>query len=555
MGKEDLSRREFLQGTALAGVSILAGGITLGASSTAKAAAAVPIPPLTLTYQSGFQETVEFFKKAAQDLRKLGLTPNLNPGASTTVVPRTYNEHAYGDVGSIAWGANPDRLDPNFYLEELMHSSRAKLGGRNYGHYRSAKFDAACDAQKMEMDPGKRQKFVWDAQAIAAADYPIWWLAHPVMISAYNKRDFEGAVEMMGSGYGMVYSTWTYLKIRPKGQRKTLRVGMNSDFLTLNPFSPAQSPNQNFVRFFYDTFAIIGTDLKPHPWAAESWKVVDAKTVDLVLRQGMKFHDGRPVTGEDVRFTFDYLRKWDFPFFRQAMNVIEKVEVNGMNVRFHLVRPYAPFFFMTLTWLFILPKHIWEKIPESVGLKNPGDYQNPNVIGSGPFKFGHWRRGQEVYFKSNKDHFAAPPLDDFYFVVIPSIDGVAGAMERGEIDLNQQSLTPTLADRLKELPQMQVAYTPSHMVYEARPDMDKKPFDDVNFRKAIYHAFDRRPYVTYFAGKGIVAGNTPFTPLLKPWHNPNLPAPDYNIDKAREILKSAGYTWNPEGKLCFPPSK
>jgi len=228
MGKENLSRRDFLQGVAAAGAAMWAGGGFLSVASEAKAAAGEPIPPLTLTYQINFQETVEFFKKAAQDLRKLGLTPNLNPGASTTVVPKTYMEHAYGDIGSIAWGANPDRLDPNFYLEELMHSARAKLGGRNYGHYRSAKFDAACDAQKREMDPEKRQKLVWEAQAIAAADVPIWWLAYPVMISAYNKRDFEGAVEMMGSGYGMVYSPWSYLKMRPKTQRKTLRSGMVS---------------------------------------------------------------------------------------------------------------------------------------------------------------------------------------------------------------------------------------------------------------------------------------------------------------------------------------
>ncbi len=66
---------------------------------------------------------------------------------------------------------------------------------------------------------------------------------------------------------------------------------------------------------------------------------MNPKTIDLVLRKGMKFHDGKPVTGEDVRFTFDYLKKWEFPFFRNAMAVIDKVEVNGMNFRFPLKEP------------------------------------------------------------------------------------------------------------------------------------------------------------------------------------------------------------------------
>jgi peptide/nickel transport system substrate-binding protein len=555
MGNVDFSRREFLKGTAMACGTMLIGEVLPGMPVAARAAAGAPIPPITLTYYSNWQEIVEFFKKAAEDFRKVGLTPNLNPVVSSTVVPRTYAEHEkfYGDIGSIAWGATPDRLEPNFYLQTMLHSSFAKLGERNYGHYRSAKFDAACDAQKREMDPEKRVKLVWEAQAVAAADYPIWWLAYPPLISAYNKRDFEGAVEMMGSGYGQVYSMWSYLKIRPRTARKTLRSGTQVDYITtLNPFTAATSPNQCFLRFFYDTFALIGPDLKAHPWAAESWKVVNPKTIDVVLRKGMKFHDGKPVTGEDFRFTFDYLKKWDFPFFRHAMTVIEKIEVNGMNIRFQLVEPYAPFIFTVLTWLFILPKHIWEKIPESVGLKHPGDYQNPNPIGSGPFKFGYFRKGQEAYFKANKEHFAAPAVDDVYFVIIPSADGVAGALERGEIDINQVSLTPALADRLQELPFMQVAYAPTHMVYEARPNIEKKPFDDVQFRKAIYHTFDRRPFVNYFAGKAIEGRNTPFTPLMKPWHNPNLPAPEYSIDKARDVLRQAGYTWNADGKLCFP---
>ena len=552
MKKKELSRREFLQIAATTGGAMLAGSSLLSVPSEAIAAPGKPIPPISIMYYGNWQEIVEFFKKAAIDLRKLGITPKLNPAVNTTVVAKSLKEHDYGDVSSIAWGAIPYRLDPNFLLEELMHSARAKVGGRNYGHYKSAKFDAACDAQKKEMDRNTRQKLDWEAQAVAAADYPIWWLAHPVVISAYNERDFEGAVEMMGCGYGLLYSMWSYLKMRPKTERKTLRSGLQVEFDSLNPFTASTSPNQTFMRYFYDTFARIGPDLKPQPWAAESWKVVEPTIIDLVLRNGMKFHDGRPVTDEDVRFTFDYLKKWNFPFFKHAMDAIERVEVRDRNIRFHLVKPYAPFFFITLTWLFILPKHIWEKVPQEVGVKHPGEYENPNPIGSGPFMFGHWRKGQEIYFKANKEHFAAPALDDFYFVIIPSVDGVAGAIERGEIDITQYTLTPSLAERLKEVPFLRVGYTPSHMVYEARPDMRKKPFDDANFRKAIYHALDRRPFINFFAGQAIEASNTPISPLNKFWHNPNLPAPEYHIEKAKEVLRKAGYTWDSEGRLCFP---
>ena len=137
-------------------------------------------------------------------------------------------------------------------------------------------------------------------------------------------------------------------------------------------------------------------------------------------------------------------------------------------------------------------------------------------------------------------------------VIIPSVDGVAGAIERGEIDITQYTLTPALGDRIKEIPSLKVAYTPSHGVFEVRPDLNKKPFSDIHFRRAIYHALDPRPYINFYGGQAIAASNTPITPLNKFWHNPDLPRPEYNIEKAREVLKKAGYTWNSEGQLCFP---
>ncbi len=131
--------------------------------------------------------------------------------------------------------------------------------------------------------------------------------------------------------------------------------------------------------------------------------------------------------------------------------MIDKVDVNGYDIRFHLTRSYAPFFANVLSWLIILPKHVWQDIPEKVGVKNPGEYQNRQPIGSGPFIFGHWRKGQEVYFKANKDHYMAPKVDDVYLVIIPSVDGNAGALERGEIDMIQQTITPALADQLSKI--------------------------------------------------------------------------------------------------------
>ena len=184
-------------------------------------------------------------------------------------------------------------------------------------------------------------------------------------------------------------------------------------------------------------------------------------------------------------------------------------------------------------------------------MKHPGEYLNPNPVGSGPFKFGHWRIGQEIYFKANKDHFAAPVLDDFYFVSSRARMVWPGLLNGVKSTSPSTPLPPLLQTVSRSCLFSRLAYTPSHGVYEVRPDLEKKPFDDVNFRKAVYHAFDRRPFINYFGG-GVAGSNTPITPLNKFWHNPNLPAPEYSIDKAKAVLKKAGYTWDSQGNLCFP---
>jgi peptide/nickel transport system substrate-binding protein len=553
-GSNGMTRREFLaSSTALGG---LVCGVTLlqpplDALAQSKGAEN-PIPPLEVTYYSDRPEMVEFWREAANDLKKLGLEVKHNPVETIQAVHKILNEHKYGSWGMIAWGASPERLEPNFYLEELLHSSRAIPRGRNYGYYKNPDYDRLVDAQKVEMNPEKRRELIWRAQEVAAKDHPVWWLMYRVDINAYNSRDWKGVVEVMGGGIGTMFNTWTPIKIQPLSSRKVAKIGTGQDIAGLNPFAVHTSPSQQVLRTIYDPFARIAPDLKVMPWAAESWKVVNDVTIDVVLRKGMKFHDGKPVTIEDAKFSIDYPKQWEIPLFRHATEVIKEVEIKGANtLRFNLVKPFAPFFAQTLTWLILLPRHIWQEIPKSVGQKNPLEWENPQCIGSGPFRLGHWRKGQEISLRANKEHFMPPPSEGVQWVIIPSTDGLLGALEMGEIDVLGHFMTPEQANALKKYPHLTVASTPSYGVYEARPDMRVKPFDDREFRRAIHHALNKQVFVNFYEGLATIGSNTPIHPQLKPWHNPNIPFVDFNIEKARKILKDAGYVWDDKGRLCF----
>ena len=146
---------------------------------------------------------------------------------------------------------------------------------------------------------------------------------------------------------------------------------------------------------------------------------VDPTTIELTLREGMKFHDGQDVTAEDVKFALDYHNQWKAPFFVESLKHLESVETTGKyGVRIKLKDPYAPFIPNLLGAIFIIPKHVWQDIPDKVDVTDPLNYANEKPIGSGPFKFDHWDRGRELKVSAFKEHFSAPKVEGIIRIVL-----------------------------------------------------------------------------------------------------------------------------------------
>ena len=223
----------------------------------------------------------------------------------------------------------PDRLEPDFFLSEWFHSSRAVKGGRNYGNFINQEYDKIVDAQRREMDVKKRVELVYKAQKIIAKENPFFGIMHHDYVQVYNKDRVEGVIPVMGNGIGFAYLPWTFYKAKPKTNIREVRVANLNDIHTLNPFATPEVENEGWLRMMYDTILKRDADLNIIPWMAESWKVVDYTTVDIVLRDGMKFHDGKPVTVEDVKFTFDYIIKWKFPALTRVSEADQERRCDG----------------------------------------------------------------------------------------------------------------------------------------------------------------------------------------------------------------------------------
>ncbi len=545
-------RRAFFKMVVVACVAVF---VMISLLKTPALAGGEEIPQISILYYTNLAEQDDIWKLVTQDWKKLGLDFKLNVASYPVCANAMYNKRDYGHIGSISFGPTNERLDPSYHLEQHFHSSRTSIGSRNYGYYVNPEYDKYCDLQKKEMDENKRREYVFKCQEILAKDIPAWYMAYSANVMSYNSQDWEGVVPMPGAGIGGFLSPWTYLNIQSKTGKKAIRVAHKSEYSGNNPFrGTVNITAAGAQRFIFDTYVKVAPDLKTVPWAAESWKVVDGTTVDIKLRPGMKFHDGKPVTVEDVKFSWDYTKKWKFPLYNWVSETVKKTEIlDDRTVRFHLVKPHAPFVNQVLVFAIILPKHIWEKIPESEGLKSPLDWDNPEGIGSGPFKFVKWRKGESVTLAANKEHWSAPKIDTLHWRTKVSPDAMVSALIAKEIDIIGGDIRLSMAKEFERYNYITTVKNPSHRLWMARPDMRKKPFDDLVFRRALYTAIDyKKIHMIVFEGAGHEGRNTPISPVFTFWHNPNIPPPKFSIEGARKMLKDAGYTWNSKGRLCFP---
>ncbi len=366
-----------------------------------------------------------------ENWKKLGIDVDLKPVDTAVMISQGLRKHDF-DAMVLSWGGMPERIDPDYYTYTIFDSSQAGEGKYNMDGYNNPEYDKWARLQRVTMNPEERRKAVFKAQEIFARDQPETPVVHNNYIHAYNSADFDGAVPMMGEGLN---SLWNFVNIRPIGSQKILRYGHPENFRTLNPMKVVGLHELTIFRILFDHLMNVDPEGKVVPWAAKEAKIVNDRTIDVTLREGMTFHDGKPVTADDVKFTFDYLQKWKIGPFMGCLNSLDTVEKTGnLSVRFKLKEPDASFLGYALSYVYLLPKHIWENIPEKAGLKSPEDWTDwKNVtIGSGPFKFEYWRTGEELKLVRHEGHFSKPKIEGFLRVVFGDVQGIGPCPFRRE---------------------------------------------------------------------------------------------------------------------------
>jgi peptide/nickel transport system substrate-binding protein len=214
-------------------------------------------------------------------------------------------------------------------------------------------------------------------------------------------------------------------------EKLVFRVGSTNDIDGFNPFKIVEIPSYEVMGLTYDLLVDSSPkDSSPVPGLADSWETSeDGLTWTFHLNEDAKWHDGKPVTSEDVAYTYRRILDEEQGLYIDAVRQIESIETPDKHtVVFKTGEPSVQ---MLNTYVYILPKHIWEDVPP----EETKSFKNEPVIGSGPFQAVEWKEGQFARLKTNPDYFrGTPKIDEIIFQFYDNDDTMVQALKNGDVD-------------------------------------------------------------------------------------------------------------------------
>jgi peptide/nickel transport system substrate-binding protein len=315
----------------------------------------------------------------------------------------------------------------------------------------------------------------------------------------------------------------------------TLTAGFFEDVTSLNPVNWFTISDLDVLQLIYNTLVEVNSTGLPAPGLAQRWTISDNGSIyTFYLVHNATWQDGYPVTAQDVAFTFEYWKKYHFPYYAALAALIKNVTViNNYTVEVQLTHPYAGFLLELADIGMIIPKHIWQNVT------NPYNYTN--LIGDGPFEFVSRTPGVDIVLKANPNYFGGKPHFEYLVIkIFNSVDSALAALQSGTLNLIElpegTNLQPLLSN-----PSIHIVTTPSTMIYYISMNTQTFPFNNTLIRQAIAYAINKTQILQLaFLDQGSVA-NSVISPSLQYWYNPDVMNYSYNTSEAIKLLEEAGF--------------
>jgi peptide/nickel transport system substrate-binding protein len=482
----------------------------------------------------GFVLDTEAFRKVeaeaiAQDLRSIGINVEVRVWERTALLDRIRagERQAY----LTDWGSA--YFDPfDLAVPKLKTKDRG-----NYSFYSNPEVDRLLEVGSTGTDDKRRKEAYFRVQEILFRDAP--W------IFGYYKDEVQAASKAIENWEPSMDSRINLHDVRiTKGSVIVVALNTNS-IITLDPAMHRDRKTETVIRNIFDGLVTRTTKDRVVPELATEWKQTSPTTYEFKLRKGVVFHNGDPLTADDVVFTFERVLREGAIGGQSSprkglLGPLQKVEkVDDTTVRFVLEKPF-PVFLQALVHFQIVPKRYVQQVGDNTFSEKP--------VGTGPFRFVGGTLDSRIVLQRFDRYYggspALPPVGPApaagaIFRMLPEPATRLAALKAGEVHIVEDVPIDLLPD-LERDPRVQVKTTQGTRVYAVELNNSRPPFNDVRVRRALNYAVNwdailksvYRGYAHRLATAFLPSG-LGFNTNLKPY--------PFDPERAKQLLREAGY--------------
>ena len=331
-----------------------------------------------------------------------------------------------------------------------------------------------------------------------------------------------------------------------------LRVGLGADVTSMDPHFVNLFPNNNIAEHVFEKLITLDADSRLIPGLAESWKAVDANTWEFRLRKGVKFHDGTDLTAEDVAFSIDRVGRipnspGPFTVYTKAIKEVQIVDAHTLRFKTATVYPILP---NDLSTIYIVSKKV------ATGATTEDFNAGKAMVGTGPFRFVGFKRGDRVELARNDAYWDAKPAwARVTFRILPSDPTRVAALLSGDVDAIENIPTADFT-KIRANPAFATSTKTSHRIIfyhldqfrerspfiadKAGQPLAKNPLMDLRVRQAISKAIDREAIAARVM-EGLALPTANLVPVPMFGSVPGLQPDKFDPEGAKKLLAAAGY--------------
>jgi peptide/nickel transport system substrate-binding protein len=316
----------------------------------------------------------------------------------------------------------------------------------------------------------------------------------------------------------------------------SLNIAITKDENTLAPFTYVSGTGLTVNRLIYDTLMTTDSEDNIIPWMVEDdYENVDFKEYTFTLRDGQKFHNGNPVTAEDVKFSFEYPSTQNVSGQRKVCDELESVEViDEKTVKFTLKEADINYMRDAFCYIRILDHSVYDGVEDATTVTES--------IGSGMYKLVEYKTGEYYKLEAVEDYFrGTPKVKSINMPIMGDSTSIQQSLLSGDLDASTGSIGIEMLDTFEAIDGITVYSNPGFSPLILNINNGRAPFDNVDFRNALAYGIDVNAICETLYGGHALAGTRGAVRSDLSYAQSGLEYV-YDPDKAIELLEGLGYT-------------